>query len=122
MIKYNKLHEVELKKTFKNIIKLFDETSCINNMAINELKYIDDFTSFKIEAETPLGKMNLCLYSDWLHLKFSDVDKAVKIFGDNVNPYSGKHNYHSSAKKSELLTDIFEWLIYQIKLITEYKG
>lgn len=47
--------------------------------------------------DTPLGKLQVTVYEDWLACRFEEMQRAVAGFAGksmNLNQYSGKYNCH----------------------------
>jgi len=90
------MYKTKQRKFYKAFVK-----------GVKELGVTDcDYASYKYALETPLGKLYISIqegedssvYS--VCTKFAEVEKAKGRLED-LNPYSGKHNFHQFVKDSE---------------------
>jgi len=108
MIKYSKTHNERMLNAWCKITTLLME----KNVRFTENSYDYDANEFRrlsLTAQTSIGEMSIHLYDNWLHTRFKDVNKACELFGDNVNKFSGKHNFHPTAPTGQLMKLIYEW-------------
>ena len=113
-MKYTKTHEKRMIKCFEAIKELLSSKEI--DFTMKEEFFDKEFPRLSLRVKTSIGTMKLSLYDDWIHLRFFNIKKANEIFL-NSNPYSGKHNFHSTAKANEIFYQISDWFKSQINLL-----
>lgn len=105
-----------LKAFFTEVKRILNEVGAIHR----DIKPTE--TGHEYEVDTIAGLMGISLHEDIelegtsvfsIFCRFVDVKKAITIVDTEINPHSGKWNFHSS---DELLTSGFE---YWMKKLTE---
>lgn len=69
-----------------------------------ECDYADEFSLL-----TPVGKLNVHVMGNWIATRFDDVALARSQvgFGQSLNPFTGKWNFHDDPKNRRRLCQCF---------------